>query len=95
MWKLLELIAVAALLLVSITEFFYPIIAGKPLFGSFRKKKETPANGPTNSLDEKLNEAKQKVNDIKEVQNEVQQHYKTAKQLKEEADQLINNTKKQ
>ena len=37
MWVIIELVFILAIILVSITEFFYPILAGKPLFGSFRK----------------------------------------------------------
>lgn len=95
MWRLIEIIAAAAVVLVSITEFFYPLIAGKPFFGSFRKTKVEPERRTSEgSLDEKINKAKEKVEEIKNVQDEVDRHYKTAEQMKEEADQLLNKNKK-
>jgi membrane-associated HD superfamily phosphohydrolase len=94
MWRLLEIIALAAVVLVSVTEFFYPLLTGKPFFGSFRKTKKTTAAGNNTSLDDKLNTAKAKVEEIKNVQNEVDDNYKTAEQLKEESDKLLNNPKK-
>jgi hypothetical protein len=95
MWRLLEIIALAAVVLISITEFFYPLIAGKPFFGSFRKrKKEEERTTSGDTLDEKINQAREKVEEIKNVQDEVDRHYKTAEQLKEEADQLLNKNKK-
>ncbi|PBQ33270.1 hypothetical protein CNR22_16310 [Sphingobacteriaceae bacterium] len=79
----------------SITEFFYPLIAGKPFFGSFRKTNKTvnPITKEEKTLDEKMTKAKVQVEEIKEVQKEVNAHYKTAEQLKEEADNLLNKPK--
>lgn len=95
MWRLLEIIAAAAIVLIAITEFFYPLIAGKPIFGSFRKSKNTTTTSTSidGSLDEKINKAKEKVEEIKNVQNEVDKNYKTAEQLKEESDNLLNKNK--
>ena len=94
MWRLIEYLAVAGIILLSITEFFYPLVAGKPFFGSFRKNtKILNKTMDENSLDEKVNKAKEKVEEIKSVQNEVNQHYKSAEQLKDEADQLLNKPK--
>jgi hypothetical protein len=39
MWSFVQLTIVIVAIIVSITEFFYPLIAGKPFFGSFRKIK--------------------------------------------------------
>lgn len=87
MWALIELIVIIAIVLVFITEFFIPILTGKPLFGSFRKSKETIIDeGP---FDEKISKAKEKVDEVKTVQSEVTEHFKTAEQLKEEADNLL------
>ena len=94
MWRLLEFIALAALVLISITEFFYPLLAGKPFFGSFRRLKGSEEKPVTEGpLHKKVNEAKQKVEEIKDVQKEVDKHYKSAEQLKEESDQLLSKTK--
>lgn len=95
MWVILELILVLAIVLVAITEFFYPLLAGKPLFGSFRKttaktEEKKSSDGP---LEEKVYVAKEKVADVKEevktVQDEVTKHFKTAEELKREADDLL------
>lgn len=90
MWVIIEFIFVAAIVLISITEFFYPLLAGKPLFGSFRKK-ITPESKPKNSstLNEKISDAKEKVEEIKKVQVEVKENFKSAKQLKNESDNLL------
>jgi membrane-associated HD superfamily phosphohydrolase len=92
MWRILELIVVIAVILISITEFFYPLIAGKPFFGSFRRTKKTMATEP-GSLDDKVNQAKEKVEEIKKVQNEVDSNYRSAEQLKKESDDLLNKPK--
>ena len=91
MWALLELILVLAIVLVFITEFFLPIIMGKPLFGSFKKKEEIYVANPEeiSSFDEKMSMAKEKVKEVKNIQNEVNERFKTAEQLKEESDNLL------
>jgi membrane-associated HD superfamily phosphohydrolase len=93
MWRIIEFIVIAAILLIAITEFFYPILAGKPLFGSFRKVAENGEKTEDQSLEDKLNNAKEKLEEIKTVQNEVDKNYKSAEQLKDEADNLLNNKK--
>ena len=57
MWPILEIIFLAAIALISITEFFIPIITGKPLFGSFRKTNKTKDSGePSLKENEKAEE---------------------------------------
>jgi hypothetical protein len=93
MWVVLEFIFLAFIVLLSITEFFYPLLAGKPLFGSFRKKAPTVEQKQGDaSLEAKVFKAKEKINEVKDVQNEVNQHFKSAEQLKAEADSLLNNS---
>ncbi len=87
MWTLLELIVLTAIVLVSVTEFFIPLILGKPLFGSFRKFKAY--RNTDISLVEKISKAKSKVYDVKVIQMEVTKNYKSAEQLKEESDNLL------
>lgn len=93
MWALIEFVFLAAVVLLSITEFFYPLIAGKPLFGSFRKKEEAPVT-PPEPLQEKVSRAKEKAKEIRNIQEEVNSNFKSAEKLKEEADDLLNNTNK-
>ena len=91
MWRLLEYLLLAGIVLLAITEFFYPLLSGKPFFGSFRKKKMRDIDpAETGTLNQKVNQAKAKVQQVKKVQDEVDQHYKSAEQLKEESDQLLN-----
>lgn len=98
MWAIVELIVIIAIVMVSVTEFFWPLLTGKPLFGSFRKSKPVDLNTPIevktppteSSFDEKIAKAKEKVVEVKEVQNEVNKHYKTAEQLKDKSDDLLN-----
>ena len=85
MWTILEFVVLAAIVLFSITEFFYPLLVGKPLFNSFRKKTSQPS-----TLVDELSRAKQKVAEAKDVQNKVDAHLKSAEQLKEESDRLFN-----
>ncbi|TAL58120.1 MAG: hypothetical protein EPN85_12285 [Bacteroidetes bacterium] len=98
MWVILEIIILAVIVLISITEFFIPIIFNKPLFGSFRKvkdpgKTETKKTDPDSPLEEKVHKTKEKVEEVveevKEVQDEVTKNYKTAKELKKESDDLL------
>ncbi len=94
MWMILEFIVLAFIVLLSITELFYPLAMGKPLFPSFRNKEEVvnvkeSVDAP---LEEKLSQAKKKVREVKEIQDEVNKHFKSAEQLKDEADSLLNNS---
>ncbi len=89
MWTIIELIFLAAILLVSLTEFFIPLLTGKPFFGSFRKAKTTKVIKDDRPLNAKIDEAKEKVKDVKDIQNAVTEHYKSAEQLKEESDNLL------
>ena len=91
MWAILEFCLLAAIVLLSITEFFYPLLTGKPLFGSFRKKIETDPTQQEPSLEEKISKAKEKVKEVKNVQEEINQKFKSAEQLKAQADDLLNN----
>jgi hypothetical protein len=91
MWALIEFVFLAAIVLLSITEFFYPLLTGKPLFGSFRKKQEVPVSDPE-PLQEKISRAKEKMKEVKDIQQEVNNNFKSAEKLKEEADDLLNNT---
>ncbi|MBI4946612.1 MAG: hypothetical protein HY840_09445 [Bacteroidetes bacterium] len=98
MWPIIEILFLAAIVLISITEFFLPIIFNKPLFGSFRKStkvnsSEEKKSDPSSPLVEKITKAKEKVEEVveevKEVQNEVAENYKSAKELKKESDNLL------
>lgn len=91
MWRILELMALATILLLLITEFFYPLITGKPLFSSFRNTKPIePKPKQSSSLNDKINIAKEKVKEVKSIQNEVDKNYKSAEDLKNKADDLLN-----
>ncbi|MFM8741317.1 MAG: hypothetical protein ACKOC0_14100 [Cytophagales bacterium] len=90
MWAILEFCLLAAIVLLSITEFFYPLLTGKPLFGSFRKVDEAKIQEEV-PIEEKISNAKEKVKEIKDVQEEVNKKFKSAEQLKAEADDLLNN----
>ena len=92
MWVILEFIFMAFIVLFFITEFFYPLLAGKPLFGSFRKKVVEEQIQNDTSLESKVSKAKEKIKEVKDIQDEVNQHYKSAEQLKEEADNLLHNS---
>ncbi len=90
MWRIIEYIAIAAVVLIFITEFFYPLLTQKPLFGSFRSK--TGNEGKTESksgLEDKISDAKEKVKEVKTVQDEVSENFKSAKDLKKDADNLF------
>jgi hypothetical protein len=90
MWTILEFIVLATIVLISITEFFYPLLAGKPLFGSFRKKVTViESKNDDSSLEQKLSVAKEKIKEVKDIQHEVNKNFKSAEQLKEEADNLF------
>ena len=88
MWAILELLILAGIVLISLTEFFYPLVVGRPLFPSFRKRTETPPE--KSSLENELSKAKAKVADVKNIQQEINKNFKSAEQLKEESDNLFN-----
>lgn len=94
MWRVFEFVLIAVIVLVAITEFFYPLIAGKPFFSSFKKNAEPapplPKPKEEDTLNEKIDAARKKVEEIKATQNEVNSHYKSAEQLKDESDSLFN-----
>ena len=90
MWVIIELIVSLALILVFVTEFFWPLLKGKPLFGSFRTINTASEKTPEEiSLEDKMAKAKAKVEEIKNTQNEINQNFKTAEQLKNDADNLL------
>ena len=94
MWTIIELIVLAAIGLVFVTEFLIPILFNKPLFGSFRKIKKAASSeakkSETNSpLKEKIVNAKGKVEEVKKVQDEALENFKSARDLKKEADDLL------
>jgi len=85
MWAIIEFAVLAAIVLISVTEFFYPLLVGKPLFNSFRKKADqNPA-----SLEDELSKAREKIAEVKNIQAEVDKKFKSAEQLKEESDNLF------
>lgn len=88
MWVIIEFIIVAIIVLVSITEFFYPMFMGKPLFGSFRKNIVNTDLKNDGDLNDKISSAKEKVQEIKKVQEEIDENFKSAEQLKSESDNL-------
>ncbi|MGC4022639.1 MAG: hypothetical protein QM734_12170 [Cyclobacteriaceae bacterium] len=91
MWLLVEFVVLAAIVLLSITEFFHPLIVGKPLFPSFRKKQESQSTSIGDSLEDELTKAKEKIAEVKNIQEEVNKKFKSAEQLKNESDNLFNN----
>lgn len=95
MWAVIELCVIAAIVLISITEFFIPLLFNKPFFGSFRKATPKQPEKPVEegTLPEKISKTKQKVEEVKEkvkeVRDEADENYKTAEQLKDETDNLL------
>ncbi len=89
MWTIIELLFLAGILLVSLTEFFIPLLTGKPFFGSFRRPKTTKVSKEDKSLNAKIDVAKEKVKEVKDIQNAVTENFKSAEQLKEESDNLL------
>jgi hypothetical protein len=87
MWTVIELVVLAAIALMSVTEFFIPILTGKPIFGSFREKELPDEEDPM--LKNKISSAKEKIQEVKDVQKEVNTHFESARQLKGEADNLL------
>jgi hypothetical protein len=85
MWAIIEFVVLAAIVLIAVTEFFYPLLVGKRLFNSFRKKVEQK----TSNLQDKIAEAKEKVAEVKNAQAEVDQTFKSAEALKHESDNLF------
>ena len=86
MWVVFEFVLLAAVVLLAITEFFYPLLAGKPLFGSFRRKGRTPKQV---SLDEEIANAKRMAAEVKEVQRRAEEDLRNAEQRKNAADDLM------
>lgn len=92
MWTVLEFCLLAAIVLLSITEFFYPLLVGKPLFGSFRTRTDSTSKPTDSPLEKKVSIAKEKIKEVKDIQDEVNKNFKSAEQLKAEADDLLNNS---
>jgi hypothetical protein len=87
MWIVLEIVVLAAVALLAMTEFFYPLLAGKPLFGSFRRKDDVTSQP---SLDDEIADARRKAEEVKAVQRKADEHARQASQRKSEADDLMN-----
>jgi hypothetical protein len=86
MWVVVEFVVLAAIILVAITEFFWPLIAGRPLFGTFRKKR--PVAAPP-SIEEELEIARRKAAEVKDVKRKVDDDLQKAWNRKDEADDLL------
>lgn len=88
MWTVLEMLVLAGVALLAITEFFYPLLTGKPLFGSFRRKagQQRVSNVP---LDEEIAAARRKAEEVKEVQRKADEALREAAQRKDAADDLL------
>jgi hypothetical protein len=86
MWFILELVVLAGVVLFAITEFFYPLLTGKPLFGSFRKRVQPS----TPDLDDELAAARRKVDEVKDVQRKAAEQLRQAEEKKGAADDLMN-----
>ena len=87
MWYMFEIVVLAAIALLFITEFFYPLLTGKPMFGSFRRK--GGAASPA-SFDEEILEARRKAADVRDVQRKAEEDLRAAEQRKSAADELLN-----
>jgi len=93
MWGIVEFVVFGLIGLLSLTEFFIPLLLNKPFFGSFRKhkpvvKEEKPVVDATD-LKGKMASAKEKVAEVKKVQDEIADFHKSAEQLKNESDDLL------
>jgi hypothetical protein len=86
MWRVLEIVVLAAIVLLAITEFFWPLITGKPLFGSFRKKRPPAAR----SLEDEIEAARRKVDEVRDVQRKASDDLRSAERRKDDADDLLN-----
>ena len=85
MWFVLEMVVLAAVVLLAITEFFYPLMAGKPLFGSFRRKRPPG----TMTLDDEIAASRRKVDEVKDVQRRADERLRDAEERKNAADDLL------
>ena len=93
MWGIVEFVVFGLIGLLSLTEFFIPLLLNKPFFGSFHKhkpvvKEEKPVVDATD-LKGKMASAKEKVAEVKKVQDEIADFHKSAEQLKNESDDLL------
>jgi hypothetical protein len=86
MWVVVEFVVLAAIILVAITEFFWPLMAGRPLFGTFRKKRPAPTP-PT--IEEELEIARRKAAEVRNVQRKTEEELRKAWDRKDEADDLL------
>jgi len=90
MYRLVELIFLAAVVLFAITDVFVPLVTDSKLFPTFRRKKVVDVPKPDNStLEAKIDVAKAKVAEVKEVQKEVQKEFEKTKDLKDKSDNLM------
>lgn len=87
MWIVLEMLVLAGVALLAITEFFYPLLAGKPLFGSFRRK--VVSRNPDVPLDEEIESARRKAEEVRAVQRRADEALREAAQRKDAADDLL------
>jgi membrane-associated HD superfamily phosphohydrolase len=90
MWRIFEFIVITIIVLVFITEIFIPTFQNKPLFGSFRKSKDTEKDiRSADDIKQKISKAKEKVKDVRSTQNEVDEFFDKAQRIKDESDNLL------
>jgi len=85
MWAIFEFLVLPAIVLISITEFFYPLIAGKPLLNSFRKKKKEQSV----SYEGELPKAERKIAEEESTHDNINADSKSSGQLNEEAEHSL------
>lgn len=85
MWMILQVVVLAGIVLLAITEFFWPLIAGRPIFGSFRKKDDKASA----SLDDEIADARRKASEVKDIQRKAEDDLRKAWDRKDEADDLL------
>jgi peptidoglycan hydrolase CwlO-like protein len=90
MWRIFQEVIPWALIVLVLTQYVWPILAGEKTWSLFSRKDKTQAS---TSLSDEVQEAKKVVDDVKEkvekIKEKVDEHYKSAEQLKKESGNLL------
>ena len=91
MWKVVTFDLIPVLLIILfVTEIAIPLLFGKPLFGSFRKRKKEPKD--ESSIDSKIDETTGEYEKVKakaaEVKSEIKKESEKVKDWEQKANDL-------
>ncbi len=91
MWKVIQELLPATLIIIFVSQYALPVLFDKPTWWLFKRNKKTTKD--SSQLEVELNETKNSVNELKNkassLKEDLEKNLKNAEDLKKEGDNLI------